>query len=533
MNHVSRREFVTGLGVALSFTVLRPGLVRGTQANSRVRIGVVGCGGRGTWITDLFLEHGGYELVGAADYFEDRVRAFGEKFKLPEKRRYEGLSGYKRLIESGVRGTLLEGLAVDRLELAAGRTTVVIEPAELRMNWPDLLRWRLQLTTARADTVRIDIAPRPPDAPDDLVQPLVLPVVIATDSLEIGRLLIRNGVGRDGGVTADIVPVEIGPVVLRGELVAGELHLESLRAELYGLAAEATGVFGTGEPFPLDARVDWEFTAAGSPLTGSGKLSGDLANLRFEQVVRLPSPVSVGGVARLLQDRPEVFAEARWTGLERPLGADPGLLLRSATGRLRVRGWTDRFTADLAAALRLGDWPGAQVAATLEGDPRQVRVPDLRVDGFGGRVTGAGSVTLRDAVSGTFRLEGQRIDPAFVDPRFAGRVDFSSEVSFDDGGNFRVVLPEARGTLFDRPLRASGTVARAGPVLSFADVRVHAGANRVEFSGTWGDRLAGQFRIDAPELAHSVAGCPRPAARHRHGRRHGGAAGAGPGPGRQ
>ncbi len=107
-NNVSRREFVSGLGAALSFTVLKPGLVRGTEANSRIRTGVVGCGGRGTWITDLFLEHGGYELVGAADYFEDRVRAFGEKFHVPEKRRYEGLSGYRRLIESGMDAVVIE-----------------------------------------------------------------------------------------------------------------------------------------------------------------------------------------------------------------------------------------------------------------------------------------------------------------------------------------------------------------------------------------------------------------------------------------
>ncbi len=406
-----------------------------------------------------------------------------------------------RLTLTGIRGTLLEGLAVDRLHLTAGRTTVVIEPAEISMSWPDLLRRRLRLTTARADAVYIDIAPRPADQPDSEVQPLILPVVIAVDALEIGRLIIRNGVSKDGGVTADIVPVEIGPVALRGELVEGDLRFEELRVELYGLGVEATGEFGTGEPFPLEARVEWEFPLAGAPVTGSGKLAGDLASLRFEQVVRLPSVVGVGGVVQLLQDRPAIFAEARWTGLERPLGADPDLLLRSEAGRLSVRGWIDDYTAELVAALRLGDRPTAQVAATLDGDTRQVRVPGLRVDGFGGRIAGSGSITLQDELTGRFRLSGQRINPAFVDPRFAGQVDFNSEVSFDDEGNFRVVVPDARGTLFDRPLRASGTVARVAQVLSFDDMRVDAGANRVEFTGKWGARISGQFRIDAPELA--------------------------------
>ena len=117
-----------------------------------------------------------------------------------------------RLTLTGIRGTLLEGLTVDRLRIQAGRTTVVIEPAELRMNWPDLLRRRVRLTTARADLVRIDIAPRPPDEPDSVVEPLLLPVAIAADALEIQRLVIRNGVNQEGATrSGGIVPVEIGP----------------------------------------------------------------------------------------------------------------------------------------------------------------------------------------------------------------------------------------------------------------------------------------------------------------------------------
>ena len=145
-----------------------------------------------------------------------------------------------RLSLTGIRGTLLEGLTVDRVQISAGRTTVLIEPAELSMNWPDLLRRRVRLTTARAAVVRIDIAPRPPNEPDSVVQPLLLPVTIAVDSLEITRLVIRNGVNREAISTEQIVPVEIGPVTLRGELVDGVLRFESLQAALYGINARAS-----------------------------------------------------------------------------------------------------------------------------------------------------------------------------------------------------------------------------------------------------------------------------------------------------
>jgi predicted dehydrogenase len=69
---------------------------------------MAGCGGRGTWIADLFLKHGGYALAGASDYFQDQVDAFGDKFGIPSSKRFTGLSGYKRLIDSGVDAIAIE-----------------------------------------------------------------------------------------------------------------------------------------------------------------------------------------------------------------------------------------------------------------------------------------------------------------------------------------------------------------------------------------------------------------------------------------
>jgi predicted dehydrogenase len=106
---VKRREFMAKAGAAaLSMTVLGPELVRGTQANSRIRIGLIGCGGRGGWIADLFRKHGGYEITSAADYFQERVDKVGAALGVPESRRFTGLSGYKRLLDSGVNAVVIE-----------------------------------------------------------------------------------------------------------------------------------------------------------------------------------------------------------------------------------------------------------------------------------------------------------------------------------------------------------------------------------------------------------------------------------------
>src|SRR5271157_4697223 len=86
---LARREFIAGAAAALfSFSIIKPELVRGSQANSKIALGLIGCGSRGTWIADLFQKHGGYEIVAAMDYFPEKVNAFGTRFNVDPDRRY-------------------------------------------------------------------------------------------------------------------------------------------------------------------------------------------------------------------------------------------------------------------------------------------------------------------------------------------------------------------------------------------------------------------------------------------------------------
>lgn len=94
---VNRRKFMAG-AAALSFTVIKPELVRSAAANSKIKLGLVGCGGRGNWIANLFNANGNYEIVAAADFFQDRVDSFGGKFNVPEPKRFTGLSCHKKLL---------------------------------------------------------------------------------------------------------------------------------------------------------------------------------------------------------------------------------------------------------------------------------------------------------------------------------------------------------------------------------------------------------------------------------------------------
>ena len=96
----SRREFVAATGaVGLTF-VARSAVGQATAISApKIKVGLVGCGGRGQFIANLMQKHGGYEIVAVADYFQDRVDAFATKFGVAAERCFTGLDGYKRVLE--------------------------------------------------------------------------------------------------------------------------------------------------------------------------------------------------------------------------------------------------------------------------------------------------------------------------------------------------------------------------------------------------------------------------------------------------
>ncbi|MCP4455942.1 MAG: Gfo/Idh/MocA family oxidoreductase [Planctomycetes bacterium] len=102
---IDRRTFLAGAGAAA--WSMASGSVAKAQAGGKIKLGIIGCGGRGQWIAGLFKEHGGYTIHACADYFQDKVKSCGDKYGIPDSRRFPALSGYKRLLESGVQAVAI------------------------------------------------------------------------------------------------------------------------------------------------------------------------------------------------------------------------------------------------------------------------------------------------------------------------------------------------------------------------------------------------------------------------------------------
>ena len=114
LSNNSRRDFIkksmivsAGISAGL-FNVGNPGFA---QNKDKIRVGLIGCGSRGSGAVRFCLSASeNVELTAMGDLFEDRLQsslsglqqALGEKINVPEVARFTGLDAYKKVIESNV-----------------------------------------------------------------------------------------------------------------------------------------------------------------------------------------------------------------------------------------------------------------------------------------------------------------------------------------------------------------------------------------------------------------------------------------------
>jgi predicted dehydrogenase len=111
---ISRRSLLQGAAAAIPL-LSGTGVVSAALAEEekpapvgrKIKLGVVGNGERGSWITGLFQKHGGYEIHAVADYFQEVTDACGDLWGVEKSRRFSGLSGYKKVIDSGIEAIVI------------------------------------------------------------------------------------------------------------------------------------------------------------------------------------------------------------------------------------------------------------------------------------------------------------------------------------------------------------------------------------------------------------------------------------------
>ena len=98
---ISRRNFIGKSGAAATgIAIVAPEAVRGSQANSKISVGLIGAGGRGSYDASVFHADPRARVTAICDLFDDRIETAVQKIKLTSKP--DVYKDYEKLLASNL-----------------------------------------------------------------------------------------------------------------------------------------------------------------------------------------------------------------------------------------------------------------------------------------------------------------------------------------------------------------------------------------------------------------------------------------------
>ena len=144
---MKRRTFVKNTAIVSSAAILSPRIVFGSKANSAIRMGIIGCGNRGTSVITTMSKNTNINIIAMADIFDSQLQTAVAKFNklnadkgfpaIEKSNIYQGSKAYLRLLENkSIDAVLISSPAYTHPEfliaaIAAGKHIYCEKPAAI------------------------------------------------------------------------------------------------------------------------------------------------------------------------------------------------------------------------------------------------------------------------------------------------------------------------------------------------------------------------------------------------------------------
>jgi len=106
---MKRSSFIKNSAAISTAFILKPQIVFGSRANSAIRVGIIGCGQRGTAVISSMSKHTNTNIIAMADLFEDKLKKIAPKLNelnsakgfpsIDAKNIFQGSKAYLKLAE--------------------------------------------------------------------------------------------------------------------------------------------------------------------------------------------------------------------------------------------------------------------------------------------------------------------------------------------------------------------------------------------------------------------------------------------------
>jgi predicted dehydrogenase len=116
---MDRRKFIGAAAATAGVMFIKPSLVRGTAANSAVRVGLLGCGGRGTEDATNLVDTGSARVVALADLFQDQLDTARAEFnKIQQAKGYAALDASQLFVGPNAYQQIAASKELDAIAIA-------------------------------------------------------------------------------------------------------------------------------------------------------------------------------------------------------------------------------------------------------------------------------------------------------------------------------------------------------------------------------------------------------------------------------
>ena len=247
--HVDRRQFLAGAAAA-TLTIVDAASVRGAPANSTLELGLIGCGGRGNWVANLFQKNTPTKLVATADYFEDKAKNAGTRYGIAAGRCYTGLSGYKRMLEGKLDAVAIESPPYFHPEqaaaaVAAGKHVYVAKPIAVDVPGCQSIGESGKKATEKKQVFLVDFQTR--------AHPVYIEIAKRVKAGDLGKPVLcqanyhTGSLGRRGWQPSPEGRLRgwVRDVALSGDIIV-EQNIHALDVASWLLDAEPVSAVGTG-----------------------------------------------------------------------------------------------------------------------------------------------------------------------------------------------------------------------------------------------------------------------------------------------
>ncbi|HEY7883604.1 MAG TPA: hypothetical protein VIC08_01510, partial [Cellvibrionaceae bacterium] len=418
-----------------------------------------------------------------------------------------------------VEGTLLHDLTLKRVHYQLGEQQYRAD--RLRLAWRASALWFgvVSIADLEADGLVIVIPAGEEEtkpAADPTWPSIGSPLPVFVDRLAVNGLNVTLGDAR----------YHLDRVRAGAEYGLTRARLSDLRVNTAASEAALDAQLGLSYPYKLTADVKWvlappEDTNAPHDVTrllpeallspefaGRLEVEGDITQLTFSAELRAPEVLNAEGrwttgIGKIAQS-PAIAAELQLPGLalSRFVAQEP-LSAGQVNGKVTVDGWLDGYQLETHATLTLPDYPDLKLKAQAEGNLQGITIAPAALNMADAELEFATELGWQQGFSWQASLQGSRLDPSVVHADWPGKLQLEadSKGQWADGElTMEAYVRNLSGRLRTLAVDARAQVNAKNGEWKIADGYLAVGANRLNFSGDYGETFTVNWDIAAPLL---------------------------------